>query len=78
MIAKNTRTIQRTRIRHATYLQTEEVADPPRAQLIGKARPVSSGEIAPAQASETDVLLHQIHEQVAQLREAAGRPRLDI
>lgn len=49
----------------------------PRPTVIGMARPVSVQEMA-ATPSETDLLLHQSHDLVAQLREAVGRPRLDL
>jgi hypothetical protein len=78
MAIENTRTIHQPRVRHVPYLAAGIVSNTQRPKLIGKARPVPAQELAAADLSETDVLLHQVHDLVAQLREAVGRPRLDL
>jgi hypothetical protein len=78
MASKNIRTIQHPRVRHVSYRQAGEILNLQRPKLMGKARPVPVQETAAVELSETDVLLHQMHDLVAQLREAVGRPRLDL
>jgi hypothetical protein len=78
MAAKNTRTIQQPRVRHVPYIAIGVVSNPQRPKLIGKARAVPAQGLSAPEVSETDMLLHQVHDLVAQLREAVGRPRLDL
>lgn len=78
MAAKNTRTIERSDIRHIPFVPEGEVSHSERPKLIGKARAVPARESDATEATETDVLLHHMHDLVAQLREAVGRPRLDL
>ncbi len=77
MAGKTTGTRERSMVRRSASAANSEGISVPRPTVIGMARPVSVQEMA-ATPSETDLLLHQSHDLVAQLREAVGRPRLDL
>ena len=77
MAGKTTRTMARSMVRRSASVTSSDGTDVSRPTVIGIARPVSAQEMI-QEPSETDLLLHQSHDLVAQLREAVGRPRLDL
>ena len=77
MAGKMRRAMQRLIVRRSALAAKSEGMSVQRPTVIGMARLVSAQEMA-QESSETDSLLHQSHDLVAQLREAVGRPRLDL
>jgi hypothetical protein len=78
MTVKSSEKIKRSEDQEIAYTAATDDMTQARPKLFGKARTVSAEEMAAAEPCETDSLLHHSHDLVSQLREAVGRPRLDL